>query len=816
MSASSGHGQVVPITGATNQGHLEMLAGDQWPNVLVASFMGDPTAPKPGDWQSAPAGTCLHNPNFDLGNTFYCPMLFRPGIWRRQGLEQAVGLIALTFDDVGTGPTAKISEVEITSVLRCGPTYLIETSPGNFQAGWKTTGMTDMAWVKGMLAQLDRALGGKADNLTNPIAWRRLPVGRNMKAALGLGPQGWRVRSRLLRPDRVVDQLDFLDLDGVGTIVPMTTLDRGTGNGQRPDDGLLAADPVYQALNEGGRVIGDKITSDRFWAATIKCPWIAEHGPTRPLSGAEYVPAIGGRDQKGWFHCFHCERRGRNQGAFREQLDVALRDEGQKIVAAFEFDDVDAADPALFAPSPAAVTAAAHRVLAQYEATEDGLALAFAAEHADRLRFDHLRQKWFVWAIPRSIGSLRSPMEPGSYWQQDGTAQAFRWARQLARAFRGMQDAAVKALGKIAVAGAIERAARADGRLAVDGKGWDPDPWLAGAPGCEIDLRTGESLAPDPAHQVTRQLRVAPEDQPTPVWDQFLWDSTAGDLEMILFLQAWFGYCLTGDTSEEKFVFIFGPGGNGKSTFVGVMTEILRDYAVVTPVDTFMQRKHAAHPTEIARLDGARAVIANEIEEGATFNAVRLKELTGGGSVAARFTHQNFFQFVPQFKVTFVGNHQPKIVHVDEAMRRRLILVPFTQIPRHADPTLKERLRQEYPGILAWAIKGENLRRAMGGLANLIPTSVVAATGTYLDDQDTFKAWATERCEFGAGPGFRMPVREGFEDYRTWCWSNGCQPVVAERQFSRKFVEVYTNCRHLKTNQAHLLEGVRFLPQIVG
>jgi putative DNA primase/helicase len=300
------------------------------------------------------------------------------------------------------------------------------------------------------------------------------------------------------------------------------------------------------------------------------------------------------------------------------------------------------------------------------------------------------------------------------------------------------------------------------------------------------------------------------------VWDQFLWDSTAGDLEMILFLQAWFGYCLTGDTSEEKFVFIFGPGGNGKSTFVGVMTEILRDYAVVTPVDTFMQRKHAAHPTEIARLDGARAVIANEIEEGATFNAVRLKELTGGGSVAARFTHQNFFQFVPQFKVTFVGNHQPKIVHVDEAMRRRLILVPFTQIPRHADPTLKERLRQEYPGILAWAIKGENLRRAMGGLANLIPTSVVAATGTYLDDQDTFKAWATERCEFGAGPGFRMPVREGFEDYRTWCWSNGCQPVVAERQFSRKFVEVYTNCRHLKTNQAHLLEGVRFLPQIVG
>ena len=577
----------------------------------------------------------------------------------------------------------------------------------------------------------------------------------------------------------------------IGTITPATG---GGGSVAMPDPGEIEADAVLQAFRMLGRVQGHGRGTTMGWGFDVECPWVEDH-TDRIASGAVYVPVF----QR--FQCHHGHCQDRTMGDVRVKLNEQLRAALGTTLAALEFDDVDPAGVPDMTAQQAHQTA--QRVLASCDGTEDGLALAFAAEHAGSLRFDHLRQRWFVWW-------------EASYWQEDGTAQAFRWARQLARAFRRMPDASVKALGKIAVAGAIERAARADGRLAVDGKGWDPDPWLAGAPGCEIDLRTGASLAPDPAHQITRQLLVAPGDQLTPVWDQFLWDSTAGDLEMILFLQAWFGYCLTGDTSEEKFVFIFGPGGNGKSTLVGVMTEILRDYAVVTPVDTFMQRKHAAHPTEIARLDGARAVIANEIEEGATFNAVRLKELTGGGSVAARFTHQNFFQFVPQFKVTFVGNHQPKIVHVDEAMRRRLILVPFTQIPRHADPTLKERLRREYPGILAWAIKGENLRRAMGGLTNLIPTSVVAATGAYLDDQDTFKAWVAERCEFGVGPGFRMPVREGFEDYRTWCWSNGCQPVVAERQFSRKFVEVYTNCRHLKTNQAHLLEGVRFLPQIVG
>ena len=194
---SAGHSRVVPFVGTTNQHLIELVAEDQWPNILVASYIGDPEDPTldRSSWRSAPAGTCLHEPHFDAGNTYWCPTSFRSGVWRRQGLAEAKQLHAIIIDDVGTSPRSKIDLATVTSVLRCGPTYLIETSPGNFQAGWKVTGMTDMAWVKGMLVQLDLALGGKADNLVNPIAWRRLPVGRNMKASLGLGPQGWRVQS---------------------------------------------------------------------------------------------------------------------------------------------------------------------------------------------------------------------------------------------------------------------------------------------------------------------------------------------------------------------------------------------------------------------------------------------------------------------------------------------------------------------------------------------------------------------------------------------------------------------------------------------
>ena len=580
----------------------------------------------------------------------------------------------------------------------------------------------------------------------------------------------------------------------IGTVTPVTG---GSGSTLMPDPGEIEADAVLQAFRLLGCVQGHGRATTMGWGFDVECPWLEDH-TDRIASGAVYVPVF----QR--FQCHHGHCQDHTIGDVRVKLNEQLRTALGTTLAALEFDDVDPALVSGVAAQTAAETAqTAQRVLASYENSEDGLALAFAAEHAGQMRFDHTRQCWLIWA------------KAAGFWRQDGTAQAFHWARQLARAFRKMQDAAVKALGKIAVAGAIERAARTDPRLATDGLGWDPDPWRAGAPGCEIELRTGGLQPPDPVHMITKQLGVAPRRMATPVWDQFLWDSTGGDLALIVFLQAWFGYCLTGDTAEEKFVFLFGPGGNGKSTFVGVMTDILRDYAVVTSVDTFMVRKHVAHPTEIARLAGVRAVIANEIEESATFNAVRLKELTGGGEIAARFISRNFFQFKPQFKLTMLGNHQPRIVNVDEAMRRRLILVPFTQKPARLDTSLKERLVPEYPGILSWAIEGENLRRAMGGLTTLIPGAATAATTTYLDEQDTFKAWAAERCEFGTSRDHIMSPRAGFEDYRTWCADNQCTPTVGEREFSQKVLTSFPKCQLERSHGVRKLVGLRLSPQNV-
>jgi putative DNA primase/helicase len=584
------------------------------------------------------------------------------------------------------------------------------------------------------------------------------------------------------------------DITTGGKLGPVVPAAVPTGTSGMPDPDDIEADVILQAFRLLGRDLGNGRMTTMGWGYDVECPWSEEHS-SRIVSGTTYAPVVGR------FRCHHGHCQDRTTTEARVKLDQLLRlpppDGPGTTLAALEFGVVDPQG----IPLPAGWRPAPGRPLRSYEATEDGLALAFADERQGKLRFDHLKQRWFVWN--------------GGFWREDDTARAFAWARELARLFRKTQDSDLKQLAKIAVAGAIERAARADARLAVDGRGWDQDKWRVGAPGCEIDLVSGTSQPPDPAHGITRQLLVAPGDIPTPLWDQFLWDSTGGDPEMIEFLQAWAGYCLTGDTSEEKFVFIYGPGGNGKGTYLHTFNAILGDYAARTPAETFMVRKHEAHPEEIARLMGARAVTATEIEEGRTFNVARLKDLTGrDGKIAGAFKHQHWFEFTPQFKVTFVGNHQPKLVDVDEAMRRRMIIVPFTQTPTKVDTTLKDRLVAEYPGILRWAIQGENRRRQMGGLAPLVPASAVAATRRYLDDQDWFKTWGEDHCMFG--PGLKMRVLEGFEAYRSWCHANGGAPTVGERQFSRKFLDVFPSCHHTRDSKGQLLVGAKLLPQNVG
>jgi putative DNA primase/helicase len=140
--------------------------------------------------------------------------------------------------------------------------------------------------------------------------------------------------------------------------------------------------------------------------------------------------------------------------------------------------------------------------------------------------------------------------------------------------------------------------------------------------------------------------------------------------------------------------FGYGLGGNGKGVLLNTWHNILGDYAVIAPMGMLTETKSERHPADLAMLRGARTVIAQEVEAGSRWAETRIKALTGGDPVSARFMRQDFFTYVPQFKLLVAGNHKPKLREVNEAMRRRLHFIPFsvTVAKGDRDPKLSEKL----------------------------------------------------------------------------------------------------------------------------
>jgi putative DNA primase/helicase len=369
------------------------------------------------------------------------------------------------------------------------------------------------------------------------------------------------------------------------------------------------------------------------------------------------------------------------------------------------------------------------------EFSDDALALEFTARHAHELRYVAKWGTWLHW--------------DGTRWKFEDTLKAFDLARAVAREFANAcskPDSKPK-IASAAKAAAIEKLARADRRHAATVDQWDPDPWLLNTPGGIIDLRTGNTLSHDPERYMTKITAVAP-DGDCSLWQKFLAEITGGDAELQAFLQRISGYALTGSIREHALFFFYGTGGNGKGVFLNTLTAILRDYASVAPMEAFVVAQGERHPTDLAGLRGARLVAAQETERGRRWAESRIKAITGGDRITARYMRQDFFTYSPAFKLVIAGNHKPSLNAIDEAIRRRFHLVPFTVTISAPDRELPDKLSVEWPGILAWMIEGCRswLQHGLNP-----PDAVRAATAAYLSEEDSLAQWIEQCCVTGKG-----------------------------------------------------------------
>jgi putative DNA primase/helicase len=400
--------------------------------------------------------------------------------------------------------------------------------------------------------------------------------------------------------------------------------------------------------------------------------------------------------------------------------------------------------------------------------SDEALALLFAERHAANLRYVAQWDKWLSW--------------DGMRWGFDKTLHAFDRARHICReaSSQANEPRVQVAVASAKTVAAVERLAKADRRMAATSDQWDADPWLLNTPNGIIDLRSGNMRGARPEDYCTKITAVAPGGE-CPLWRSFLSRITRENQSLIDFMQIIVGYSLTGITREQALFFLHGSGGNGKGVFVSTVADILADYHATAAIETFTASQSERHPTDLAALRGARLVTVTETEEGRRWAEAKIKVVTGGDKIAARFMRQDFFEFVPSFKLIIAGNHMPNFRSVDEAIRRRFHLIPFsvTIPPQERDTQLFEKLKEEWPGILRWMIQGCLEWRRIGLQP---PEAVKNATASYLQAEDTIATWIEESCTLD--PQVRESSSALFASWSRWATKAG-EPVGSQKNLAQ-------------------------------
>ena len=402
--------------------------------------------------------------------------------------------------------------------------------------------------------------------------------------------------------------------------------------------------------------------------------------------------------------------------------------------------------------------------------SEHALSERFASENKDEARYVP-GLGWHVW--------------DGSRWQLDECGKVELKVQELCRT-AAAECAKLHEQNRIRSRRTREAVLReAQVHLSIRHDALDKNVMLLNAPGGTVDLLTGKMRAARREDNCTKLAGVVPESKNPVRWQQFLREITQGDKKLESYMQRVVGYILTGSTIEHALFFLHGSGANGKSVFVSTLLAALGDYARTAPMEAFVVSHHPQHATSIAALRGARLVVANETEDGSRWAESKLKELTGGTPITARFMRMDEFSFVPQLKLMISGNHKPRLRNVDIAMRRRLHLIPFTAYfpEEKRDPKLAEKLHAELGGILQWAIDG-CLAWQREGL--LPPKVVVDATAEYFESMDSMGIWLDEGTV--SDKHSKSISGDLYRHFKGWCELRG-EYVPAQREFTQKLVE---------------------------
>jgi putative DNA primase/helicase len=348
---------------------------------------------------------------------------------------------------------------------------------------------------------------------------------------------------------------------------------------------------------------------------------------------------------------------------------------------------------------------------------------------------------------------------------------------------------------------------------------WSDSPDCVGTPEGVLDLSSGELRPAEPQEYFNRSVAVAPAKQADcPQFRDFILKLAGNDQQLRDFILRLCGRALR-FKREQHLAYWWGQGSNGKTTLAELIRRLAGDYAVSSEPSNFTARYEAArggHDTEMAELRGARLVVSSEVRAKAVWDTARLKKMLGGDEITARVAYGRSSQkFVPGFDVWMYGQELPDLGKVDEAVRRRIYIIPCRwQLLRpdmreaererivaemkalgleaqYRDLKLPESLWAEAPAILRLLVE-HSVDELRNGLRP--PQKVLDLTEGYYESQEnsSFDEWVAE-CVVRAEPEIGRKGETGQklrDNCAAWHKRNGHNDfVLLEKVFAAEMKE---------------------------
>lgn len=423
----------------------------------------------------------------------------------------------------------------------------------------------------------------------------------------------------------------------------------------------------------------------------------------------------------------------------------------------------------------------------QLPRTEIGNSQRILRDHGADIRHVHHTNRWYLWTgtkwtedsrgeiigelVAKTMRSMHQLM-PTAMQQGEEEAKAWRSWIKTSETKRCMESS-------LSLAGSYRA-------VALMPEDFDQHDFLVNTRSGIVDIRDMSSRTPDRRLLMSKVAYSGYTSKTDcPVWKKFLHRIFDGDEELITFFKRAAGYSLTGSTREQCLFFCFGHGKNGKSTAITALQECANEYARATDFDTFLEKQGEKASNDLARLQGARLVAATEPDRRKRLDEATIKRVTGQDMITARFLYSEYFEFKFRAKIWLAANHKPQITGTDEGIWRRIRLIPFTQQISEAekDPDLPEKLRKEYPAILAWMIEGAN-EWYHHGLT--MPEAVKQATASYRTEMDKLAAFLNEKCVLKLD--LKGQSSKVYEAYKNWCSENG-ERYLSHRKFTQALSE---------------------------